>query len=478
MFRHVYNRVRFNYLAATVDQQLLYYGGTYVGIPPSLGLSTVSVDQIRKREGFIEWLSLAHPHRINIHLDNNDYLHLSFDPELVVSDAQIFDTLRHYSKNPNNDSSKFMESEADSVHPTQGSDNIMSGVFLQKDCLQDQISDLLAKQILGKETLVIPAKTHIYIDTAAHESLWQGASRGIIHKIKHNSLDDLEENLRKFGSGIIVVDSLYSGKAAHESLWQGASRGIIHKIKHNSLEDLEQNLRRFGSGIIVVDSLYSAKGSIANLVQLCNLKERYDCLLVVDESHSIGLYGPHGRGLAAMANVTDRIDFITGSLAKAYCVRAGFIAGRSQEVLYVREISSQSIFSSALMTWDLQRLRRAISIIYNADSKRKRLMDIATAVRHAAVSLKFDVEQSPFPSPILCLIGGPNEFSKKLQIYFENEGISGAIFIAPATPATRSILRLTLHAALSNEDVTRIISTLELIAQSHRADLPYTFLKY
>ncbi|CAF1643138.1 unnamed protein product [Adineta ricciae] len=448
MFRHVYNRVRFNYLAATVDQQLLYYGGTYVGIPPSLGLSTVSVDQIRKREGFIEWLSLAHPHRINIHLDNNDYLHLSFDPELVVSDAQIFDTLRHYSKNPNNDSSKFMESEADSVHPTQGSDNIMSGVFLQKDCLQDQISDLLAKQILGKES--------VYLAQSGY-----AANYGLLQAIV-----------------VPATSHIYIDAAAHESLWQGASRGIIHKIKHNSLEDLEQNLRRFGSGIIVVDSLYSAKGSIANLVQLCNLKERYDCLLVVDESHSIGLYGPHGRGLAAMANVTDRIDFITGSLAKAYCVRAGFIAGRSQEVLYVREISSQSIFSSALMTWDLQRLRRAISIIYNADSKRKRLMDIATAVRHAAVSLKFDVEQSPFPSPILCLIGGPNEFSKKLQIYFENEGISGAIFIAPATPATRSILRLTLHAALSNEDVTRIISTLELIAQSHRADLPYTFLKY
>ncbi|UJR24303.1 hypothetical protein I4U23_027270 [Adineta vaga] len=469
MFRHVYNRVRFNYLSAIIDQQLSYYGGASTSILPSLPLSTVSVDQTRKTDsireqlrqnmqiyfesfatgkGAIELLSLAHPHRINIHLDNNDYLHLSFDPELVVSDAHIVGAPQHYSKNPKNGPSKLIKSEGDSAHPMQGSDNIMSGMFLQKGCLQDQVSDLLAKQILGKEsvylaqsgyaanygllqTIVIPATSHVYIDTAAHESLWQGAQRG-----------------------------------------------VIHKIKHNSLEDLEQNLRRFGSGIIVVDSLYSAKGSIANLVQLCNLKERYDCILVVDESHSIGLYGPHGRGLAAMANVTDRIDFITGSLAKAYCVRAGFIAGRTQDVLYVREKSSQSIFSSALMTWDLQRLRRAIAIIYNADSKRKRLMDIATVVRHAAVNLKFDVEQPPFPSPILCLIGGPNALSKKLQICFENAGISGAIFIAPATPATRSILRLTMHAGLSNEDVARIISTLESTARYHRANLSQTFLKH
>ncbi|CAF3573348.1 unnamed protein product [Adineta steineri] len=120
---------------------------------------------------------------------------------------------------------------------------------------------------------------------------------------------------------------IYIDTAAHESLWQGASRGIIHKIKHNSLDDLEENLRKFGSGIIVVDSLYSGKGSIADLIELCNLKEQYNCMLIVDESHSIGLYGQHGRGLASLGNVTDRIDFITGSLAKAYCVRAGFIAG-------------------------------------------------------------------------------------------------------------------------------------------------------
>ncbi|UJR18963.1 hypothetical protein I4U23_022092 [Adineta vaga] len=446
-----------------------FSGGTSTRILPSRTQSTSPVGQTREvnsmREqfrqnmqkyfessttgkGLIDFLSLAHPDRIGIHIDNNDYLHLSYDPNLFVSDARIFDA---YNVIPKIENTAFQTSLSQKqtvpIH-RQGSDNIMSGVFLQQDCLQDQVSDLLAKQILGKDSvylaqsgyaanygllqaIVIPATSHVYIDTAAHESLWQGASRGIIHKIKHNCLDDLEQNLRKFGSGIIVVDSLYS-----------------------------------------------AKGSIANLVELCDLKERYNCMLVGDESHSIGLYGPHGRGLAALANVTNRIDFITGSLAKAYCVRAGFIAGRAEEVLYVREKSSSSIFSSALMTWDLQCLQRAIAIIYNADNKRKRLMDLATVVRHAAVTLKFDVEQPSLPSPILCLNGGPNILSKKLQIYFENAGISGAIFVAPATPATRSILRLTLHAGLSDENVARIISTLESIARCHRADLPHTFLKH
>ncbi|CAF1349973.1 unnamed protein product [Adineta ricciae] len=464
MAYRVYNRVCFNRLIAVIDKQLLYRGRETINMQSSMGLSMISADQTRKidsireqlrqniqkyfasfttRKGVIDFLSLTHPDRISIHVDNNDYLNLSFDPELVISDTHSVTPDMH--KRILQNSTSHMQTV--SVR-RQGSDNIMSGVFLQHDCLQHQLSALLAKQILGKEcvylaqsgyaanygllqSIVIPATTHVYIDAAAHESLWQGASRG-----------------------------------------------IIHKIKHNSLEDLEQHLRKFGSGIIVVDSLYSAKGSIADLVELCNLKESYDCMLVVDESHSIGLYGPHGRGLAALANVTSRIDFITGSLAKAYCVRAGFVAGRAQEVLYVRENSSASIFSSALMTWDLQRLQRAMTIIYNADKKRQRLMEIATVVRHAAVRLNFDVEQPPLPSPILCLIGGPNPFSKKLQIYFEDVGISGAIFVAPATPVNRSLLRLTLHAGLSDGDVSQIISTLESIAKYHRADLPHTFLKH
>ncbi|CAF1008844.1 unnamed protein product [Adineta steineri] len=398
-------------------------------------------------KGIIDLLASTRPNCIDIYLDNNDYLHLSFDPRLIADDVYQYNMNNVISKTEKVSCQSLLDEKQQLLIPRQGSDNIMSGLFLQEASCQYQVSDLLAEQILGKESvyltqsgyvanygllqaLVIPAKTHIYIDTAAHESLWQGASRGIIHKIKHNSLDDLEENLRKFGSGIIVVDSLYSGK-----------------------------------------------GSIADLIELCNLKEQYNCMLIVDESHSIGLYGQHGCGLASLGNVTDRIDFITGSLAKAYCVRAGFIAGRTQEILYVREKSSAAIFSSALMNWDIQRLQRAINIIYNADEERQRLMHIATTVRHAAVTLKFDVEQTPLPSPILCLNGGPNLFSKKLQSYFENAGVSGAIFIAPATPLNGSMLRLTFHAGLSDEDVSRIINTLEFIAQHHRSDLPYTFLK-
>ncbi|CAF1392570.1 unnamed protein product [Adineta steineri] len=207
-------------------------------------------------KGIIDLLASTRPNCIDIYLDNNDYLHLSFDPRLIADDVYQYNMNNVILKTEKVSCQSLLDEKQQLLISRQGSDNIMSGLFLQEASCQYQVSDLLAKQILGKES--------VYLTQSGYVA----------------NYDDLEENLRKFGSGIIVVDSLYSGK-----------------------------------------------GSIADLIELCNLKEQYNCMLIVDESHSIGLYGQHGRGLASLGNVTDRIDFITGSLAKAYCVRAGFIAG-------------------------------------------------------------------------------------------------------------------------------------------------------
>lgn len=373
----------------------------------------------------IDFLASTNSNIPDIYVDNNDYLHLSFDPRL----------------SPTEISTMVMENQQ---ILKQGSDNVQSAVFLKEDSLQYKVSDVLAKRVLKKESVylaqsgyaanygllravVIPSKTHVYIDARAHESLWQGASLGIIHKIKHNSLDDLKQKLDKYGTGIIAIDSLYS-----------------------------------------------AAGSIADITEICKLKNKYDCMLVVDESHALGLHGENGSGIVAHFGVTDSVDFITGSLAKAHCVRAGFVAGRANEVLYTRDISSSAIFSSSLMTWDLCRLQRAIEVIDRANVERQRLFHISKVVRQYALELQFDVPETCLPSPILCLVGGPRDFAKKLQRYFEGAGISGAMFIPPATPLNGSVYRLTMHAGLSDDDVKRIIDVLKLIKE-RRHEFPYTF---
>lgn len=378
-------------------------------------------DSTITKKGNIEFLSSTNGNENDIYLNHNDYLNLSFDHRLINLNCNEI-----------------------SLRDKQGSDNLMSGTFLHEDCLQYQIANMLAKKVLNKESvyltqsgyianysllqsLVVPNKTHVYIDSGAHELLWQGANRA-----------------------------------------------IIHKIKHNSLEHLEKNLKKYGSGIIVIDSLYSSRGSIAHLNEICQLKEKYSCLLVVDESHSIGIYGDHGRGLAALTNVTDKIDFLTGSLAKAYCVRAGFIAGSARQVLYVRETSSAAIFSSTLMNSDLQRLRRVIDLVYQADQQRQILLNISKIIRQVAIDFRFKIEKPIFPSPILSIMGGPYQFTKRLQTIFENNRIAPAIFIPPATPINRSILRLTLHANLSPQNIHSIINTFKFIAQ-RKNEFPYTF---
>jgi CAI-1 autoinducer synthase len=109
------------------------------------------------------------------------------------------------------------------------------------------------------------------------------------------------------------------------SLWEGVQSAGATPVPflHNDLGHLQKQLARHGRGLIVVDALYSTNGSVAPLVELVELAERSGCMLIVDESHSLGTHGPQGAGLVAALGLSERVHFRTASLAKALAGRAG-----------------------------------------------------------------------------------------------------------------------------------------------------------
>jgi CAI-1 autoinducer synthase len=121
---------------------------------------------------------------------------------------------------------------------------------------------------------------------------------------------------------------VYVDYLAHMSLWSGArmAGAPVHPFRHNDLIRLDKAIATHGPGIIAVDSLYSTNGSLAPLAELCDLAGETGCVLVVDESHSLGTHGPNGEGMAAAAGLASRIHFRIASLSKAFAGRAGFIA--------------------------------------------------------------------------------------------------------------------------------------------------------
>jgi CAI-1 autoinducer synthase len=121
---------------------------------------------------------------------------------------------------------------------------------------------------------------------------------------------------------------VYLDSLAHASLWEGAhiARAPAYSFRHNDPAHLSRVISKHGPGIVVVDSVYSTTGALCPLADMIKVVEANDCMILVDESHSLGTHGPGGAGLCVALGLSDRVHFITASLAKAFAGRAGFFS--------------------------------------------------------------------------------------------------------------------------------------------------------
>ena len=117
---------------------------------------------------------------------------------------------------------------------------------------------------------------------------------------------------------------VYLDALAHASLWEGAhaARAPAFAFRHNDPAHLARTIAKHGPGVVVVDSVYSTTGALCPLVEIVEVAEQGTCMILVDESHSLGTHGPQGAGLCAALGLSERVHFITASLAKAFAGRA------------------------------------------------------------------------------------------------------------------------------------------------------------
>lgn len=245
---------------------------------------------------------------------------------------------------------------------------------------------------------------------------------------------------------------------AHMSLRQGAimAGAPIHPFRHNDPGHLRAQLEAHGSGIVAVDAICSTSGSRSPLPEMCDIAEETGSMLVVDESHSLGIEGPEGAGAVVSLGLAARVPFRTASLAKAFAGRAGFVAVHDPGFVgYFASASHPAVFSSALRAHDLAGLAATLDVIRAADRQRNRLRDISVCVRNALTAMGFDLAGSG--SQIVSVPTGPEAHALAVRDILERHGVLGSPFCAPATPPGHSLIRFSLHAALSERDVGRII---------------------
>ncbi len=333
-----------------------------------------------------------------IRLDGNDYLSVTGHPDIVR--AQVA-ALR-------NDGESVVQSGVflQDTHPSHTFEKALAGLMGKEDgflCQSGYAANLGLLQIIADET------TPIYLDSLAHMSLWEGAR---------------------------------------------AAKAPAHAFRHNDPDHLERMIRTHGPGIVVVDSVYSTTGALCRLEEILQVTERHGSMIVVDESHSLGTHGPHGAGLCAALGVTHRVHFITASLAKAFAGRAGFFTAPAAMRYYVLISAYPNIFSSSLLPHDVAGLAATLEVIRASDDARRRLHANTARLRASLTDLGYPIHQGS--EQIIALEAGSESGAMRLRDELQARDVVGSIFCAPATSKNRAMVRLTLHASLTEAELSHV----------------------
>lgn len=251
---------------------------------------------------------------------------------------------------------------------------------------------------------------------------------------------------------------VYCDFMSHMSLWDGVKLGGGRMVPflHNDVEHLENKIRQYGPGLLIIDSVYSTNGSICPLTEMVNKAYSLGCIIIVDESHALGALGPQGKGLVVALGLVDKVMFRTASLAKAFANRAGLILCPDGFSDVFAVTSKPAIFSSALMPIDLAGLNKVLDLVSSVegDTRRARLRFNSTFLKNKLLTLGLDVEGSN--CQIIALKGGSDIETIRVRDILESYGVFGSPFCPPATAKKRSLIRLSLHSELTEQDLYRV----------------------
>ncbi len=247
----------------------------------------------------------------------------------------------------------------------------------------------------------------------------------------------------------------------HASIYEGTRVGgaEIIRFRHNDPADLEKRLRRLGDRVgrtlIIVEGVYSMLGDVAPLAEIVDIKRPYGGYLMVDEAHSMGVMGKTGRGLAEELGVEDDVDFIVGTFSKSLGSVGGYCVSKHPELELVRYAIRPYIFTASLAPSVIASTRKALEIIETRLELRTRLWDNARRLYDGLKGMGF--KTGPTPSPVVAVEAGEMEQAVSWWNRLMENGVYVNLVLPPATPTNICLLRCSMSAAHTPEQVDRIL---------------------
>jgi glycine C-acetyltransferase len=256
-------------------------------------------------------------------------------------------------------------------------------------------------------------------------------------------------------------DAVISDELNHASIIDGVRlcKARRFRYKNRDMDDLERQLKDSADAryrLIATDGVFSMDGYLAPLDEICDLAERYDALVMVDDSHAVGFTGPNGAGTPELFGVQDRVDIVTGTLGKALGgASGGYVSGRREIVEMLRQRSRPYLFSNSLAPSITAASIAALDLISSSGELLTRLKENSALFRARMTDEGFDL--LPGQHPIIpVMIGDAAEAGRMADLLLE-QGVYVIGFSYPVVPHGKARIRTQMSAAHTTADVNRAV---------------------
>ncbi len=260
-------------------------------------------------------------------------------------------------------------------------------------------------------------------------------------------------------------DAVISDELNHASIIDGVRlcKAKRFRYKNNDMQDLEAKLIEAKDArirLIATDGVFSMDGTVADLKAICELAEKYDALVMVDDSHSTGFMGKTGRGTAEYCGVEGKVDIITGTFGKALGgASGGFTSGRAEIVALLRQRSRPYLFSNTLAPAVAAATVKVLELIENDTSRRDRLFENTRLFSKKIKEIGLDVKDGG--TPIIPIMLYDEHTAVEMAKRMMDKGVYVVAFSYPVVPRGKARIRTQMSAALTEEDILHIVKCFE-----------------
>jgi glycine C-acetyltransferase len=373
-----------------------------------------------------------------------------------------------------------------------------AGLFKDERVIQSPQS----AEILVSDATVLNFCANNYLGLANHPDLIRAAQKGLknwgfglssvrficgtqdIHKTLERKISEFlqtedtilytscfDANGGLFETLLGPEDAVISDTLNHASIIDGIRLCKAQRFRytHADMDDLERCLReakKARTRLIATDGVFSMDGDVARLSEICDLAEKYDALVMVDDSHATGFFGPTGRGSIEFRDVMDRVDIITSTLGKALGgASGGFTSGHREIVRILRQRSRPYLFSNTLAPAIVAAGIACLDMLSKTTVLRDKLAENTAYFREKMTAAGFDIR--PGEHPIVPIMLGEAKLAQDMAADLLKDGIYVIGFSYPVVPKGEARIRVQISAAHTQDHLDRAITAFEKVGKQY-----------